>query len=103
MIEGAWVCGGAQLTQYLHEDGYTTVGMVGCTQPRRVAAMSVAKRVSEEMECELGKEVLARPTPPQSFTITAPSLWHFSQAQTAYEASWCLPRVDLKTQSSFEL
>lgn len=46
-----------QLTQYLHEDGYTTVGMVGCTQPRRVAAMSVAKRVSEEMECELGKQV----------------------------------------------
>ena len=31
--------------------------MIGCTQPRRVAAMSVAKRVSEEMQCELGKEV----------------------------------------------
>lgn len=46
-----------QLTQYMHEDGYTTYGMVGCTQPRRVAAMSVAKRVSEEMDCELGKEV----------------------------------------------
>ena len=27
------------------------------TQPRRVAAMSVAKRVSEEMEVELGQEV----------------------------------------------
>lgn len=37
-----------QLTQYLHEDGYTDYGMIGCTQPRRVAAMS-AKRVSEEM------------------------------------------------------
>ena len=47
----------AQLTQYLHEDGYTTYGMVGCTQPRRVAAMSVAKRVSEEMDCELGQQV----------------------------------------------
>lgn len=46
-----------QLTQYMHEDGYTTYGMIGCTQPRRVAAMSVAKRVSEEMDCELGKEV----------------------------------------------
>ena len=43
-----------QLTQYLHEDGYTKYGMVGCTQPRRVAAMSVAKRVSDEMGCELG-------------------------------------------------
>ena len=30
---------------------------VACTQPRRVAAMSVAKRVAEEMEVELGKEV----------------------------------------------
>nr|CAN71460.1 hypothetical protein VITISV_033508 [Vitis vinifera] len=46
-----------QLTQYLHEDGYTTNGIVGCTQPRRVAAMSVAKRVSEEMETELGDKV----------------------------------------------
>lgn len=46
-----------QMTQYLAEDGYTTFGMVGCTQPRRVAAMSVAKRVSEEMGVELGAEV----------------------------------------------
>ncbi|XP_073302624.1 pre-mRNA-splicing factor ATP-dependent RNA helicase DEAH7-like [Primulina huaijiensis] len=46
-----------QLTQYLHEDEYTTSGIVGCTQPRRVAAMSVAKRVSEEMETELGDKV----------------------------------------------
>eukprot|EP00741_Cyanophora_paradoxa_P010401 tig00020531_g10059.t1 len=46
-----------QMTQYLHEEGYTAYGMVGCTQPRRVAAMSVAKRVSEEMGVELGQEV----------------------------------------------
>ncbi|KAJ7312208.1 hypothetical protein JRQ81_006590 [Phrynocephalus forsythii] len=46
-----------QLTQYLHEDGYTDYGMIGCTQPRRVAAMSVAKRVSEEMSVSLGEEV----------------------------------------------
>lgn len=31
--------------------------MIGCTQPRRVAAMSVAKRVSDEMGTELGQEV----------------------------------------------
>ena len=31
--------------------------MIGCTQPRRVAAMSVAKRVSDEMGCNLGDEV----------------------------------------------
>lgn len=46
-----------QLTQYLHEDGYSRYGMIGCTQPRRVAAMSVAKRVSDEMGTHLGEEV----------------------------------------------
>ncbi|RKP10618.1 P-loop containing nucleoside triphosphate hydrolase protein [Thamnocephalis sphaerospora] len=43
-----------QLVQYLHEAGYGRYGLIGCTQPRRVAAMSVAKRVSEEMGCKLG-------------------------------------------------
>ncbi|KAH8980006.1 putative PRP16-RNA-dependent ATPase [Lactarius akahatsu] len=43
-----------QLAQFLYEDGYCSHGIIGCTQPRRVAAMSVAKRVSEEMECKLG-------------------------------------------------
>lgn len=43
-----------QLTQFLYEDGYGKQGMIGCTQPRRVAAMSVAKRVSEEMAVDLG-------------------------------------------------
>ncbi|XP_017025155.1 pre-mRNA-splicing factor ATP-dependent RNA helicase PRP16 [Drosophila kikkawai] len=46
-----------QLTQYLHEDGYSQRGMIGCTQPRRVAAMSVAKRVSDEMDTQLGEDV----------------------------------------------
>jgi pre-mRNA-splicing factor ATP-dependent RNA helicase DHX38/PRP16 len=46
-----------QLTQFLYEDGYGKLGLIGCTQPRRVAAMSVAKRVSEEMECRLGGTV----------------------------------------------
>eukprot|EP00916_Digyalum_oweni_P025101 GHVL01041415.1.p1 GENE.GHVL01041415.1~~GHVL01041415.1.p1 ORF type:complete len:1162 (+),score=207.07 GHVL01041415.1:64-3549(+) len=46
-----------QLTQFLYEEGYANWGLIGCTQPRRVAAVSVAKRVSEEMECELGKKV----------------------------------------------
>ncbi len=31
--------------------------MVACTQPRRVATMSVSKRVSEEMDVDLGQEV----------------------------------------------
>lgn len=31
--------------------------MIGCTQPRRVACMEVAARVSKEMGCKLGNEV----------------------------------------------
>lgn len=31
--------------------------MIGCTQPRRVAAMSVAARVAQEVGCKLGNEV----------------------------------------------
>ena len=46
-----------QLTQYLAEDGFANDGIIGCTQPRRVAAMSVAKRVAEEVGCTLGAEV----------------------------------------------
>ncbi|XP_068474492.1 probable pre-mRNA-splicing factor ATP-dependent RNA helicase DEAH5 isoform X2 [Phaseolus vulgaris] len=46
-----------QLTQYLAEAGYTTKGKIGCTQPRRAAAVSVAKRVAEEFGCRLGEEV----------------------------------------------
>lgn len=46
-----------QMTQYLAEAGYTAGGRIGCTQPRRVAAMSVAQRVAEEFGCRLGEEV----------------------------------------------
>ncbi|KAM0682005.1 Pre-mRNA-splicing factor ATP-dependent RNA helicase dhx15 [Mitosporidium daphniae] len=31
--------------------------LIGCTQPRRVAAMSVARRVAQEMDVELGAQV----------------------------------------------
>ena len=46
-----------QITQYLAEAGYSSLGKIGCTQPRRVAAMSVAKRVAEEVGVRLGQEV----------------------------------------------
>ena len=46
-----------QMTQYIAEAGFTMRGKIGCTQPRRVAAMSVAKRVAEEFGCRLGQEV----------------------------------------------
>ena len=44
-----------QIPQFLLEAGY--YGGIVCTQPRRVAAMSIAKRVSQEMEVELGEQV----------------------------------------------
>ena len=46
-----------QLTQFFAESGFANDGIIGCTQPRRVAAMSVAKRVAEEVGCKLGQEV----------------------------------------------
>lgn len=46
-----------QMTQYLAEAGFAVRGKIGCTQPRRVAAMSVAKRVAEEVGCKVGEEV----------------------------------------------
>ncbi|QBM87312.1 pre-mRNA-splicing factor ATP-dependent RNA helicase-like protein PRP2 [Metschnikowia aff. pulcherrima] len=50
-----------QLPQYLYEDGYATLTgnllKIGCTQPRRVAATSVAQRVADEVGCPLGQDV----------------------------------------------
>ena len=47
-----------QIPQYLLEEGWARGGrMIAVTQPRRVAAMSVAKRVSEEVGCALGERV----------------------------------------------
>lgn len=46
-----------QITQYLYEAGFAKTKRIGCTQPRRVAAVSVAKRVAEEVGCKVGKEV----------------------------------------------
>ncbi|XP_017275570.1 probable ATP-dependent RNA helicase DHX40 [Kryptolebias marmoratus] len=46
-----------QLPQYLHEAGFCKNGKVGITQPRRVAAITVAQRVAQEMKCTLGREV----------------------------------------------
>ena len=47
----------AEIPQFLHEAGWTQRGMIAVTQPRRVAAMTVAERVAEEMGVHLGREV----------------------------------------------
>lgn len=43
--------------EYLAGDSISIGKLVGCTQPRRIAAASVAKRVAEEMGVKLGDEV----------------------------------------------
>jgi ATP-dependent RNA helicase DHX33 len=46
-----------QLPQYLYRSGFARLGVIGCTQPRRVAAISIAERVAEEMGEDLGGKV----------------------------------------------
>lgn len=47
-----------QIPQFLVQAGYANHSKaIACTQPRRVAAMSIAKRVSEEMDVVLGQQV----------------------------------------------
>jgi len=48
-----------QIPQFLVDAGMVAPGQtaVACTQPRRVAATSIAQRVAEEMDVTLGEEV----------------------------------------------
>eukprot|EP00929_Paragymnodinium_shiwhaense_P026175 TRINITY_DN15610_c0_g1_i1.p1 TRINITY_DN15610_c0_g1~~TRINITY_DN15610_c0_g1_i1.p1 ORF type:complete len:711 (-),score=220.61 TRINITY_DN15610_c0_g1_i1:157-2289(-) len=50
-----------QLPQFLLEAGYhcqnNEIKTIACTQPRRVAAMSVAQRVADELDTALGRHV----------------------------------------------
>ncbi|KAH7439835.1 hypothetical protein KP509_04G078700 [Ceratopteris richardii] len=46
-----------QISQILHHAGSTEFGVIAITQPRRVAAVSVARRVASEMKVCLGEEV----------------------------------------------
>src|SRR6056297_4335775 len=46
-----------QLPKLCLEAGRGLRGLIGCTQPRRIAARSVARRVAEELNTELGHAV----------------------------------------------
>ncbi|KAL0581787.1 hypothetical protein V5O48_000264 [Marasmius crinis-equi] len=59
IVVGQTGCGKTtQLPQYLMESGWASEGnVIACTQPRRVAATSVAARVASEVGTVLGDEV----------------------------------------------
>lgn len=46
-----------QIPQYLYEHGWHTKGIIGITQPRRISAITLATRVSEEMGDVVGERV----------------------------------------------
>ncbi|MEC8283214.1 MAG: AAA family ATPase, partial [SAR324 cluster bacterium] len=46
-----------QLPKMCLEAGYGIAGKIGCTQPRRVAAISIAQQIARELQCNLGEEV----------------------------------------------
>ena len=46
-----------QIPKFLLEAGLGTKRMIGCTQPRRIAAISVASRIAEEIGQKVGESV----------------------------------------------
>ena len=46
-----------QLVQYLYQAGYAQKGIIACTQPRKIAAISLAKHVSSELGSRVGQVV----------------------------------------------
>ena len=58
VITGETGCGKTtQFPQFLHKTGYTKTGVVAISQPRRVAAITVAKYVAKELDTSLGGKV----------------------------------------------
>lgn len=58
IIIGETGCGKTtQIPQFIYEERLNGEKAIGITQPRRVAASTLAARVSQEMDCELGKTV----------------------------------------------
>ena len=63
-----------QVPQILMRAGLAEGSCIVCTQPRRVAAITVAQRVAQEQHCKLGDEVWAR-------TVARPALLHVLAAR----------------------
>uniref|UniRef100_H2ZPA9 RNA helicase n=1 Tax=Ciona savignyi TaxID=51511 RepID=H2ZPA9_CIOSA len=46
-----------QIPQFLYNCGLHKNGLIACTQPRRVAAITIAQRVAHEMDTKVGEKV----------------------------------------------
>ncbi|WAR27220.1 DHX8-like protein [Mya arenaria] len=46
-----------QMVQYLYQVGYGGKGLIACTQPRKIAAISLATHVSKELASSVGQKV----------------------------------------------
>ncbi|CAG0890150.1 unnamed protein product [Cyprideis torosa] len=58
IVCGETGCGkSTQIPQYLLETGWGTNGIIGISEPRRIAATSLASRVADEVGCQLGSRV----------------------------------------------
>ena len=58
VLSGETGCGKTtQIPQFLYEAGYASRAKIGVTEPRRVAATAMAKRVGEELN--LGSDVVS--------------------------------------------
>ena len=58
ILIGETGCGkSTQLVQYLYDAHFGSKGIIACTQPRKVAAITLAKHVSVEMGAKLGVEI----------------------------------------------
>ncbi|MEN6310784.1 MAG: DUF3418 domain-containing protein, partial [Acidobacteriota bacterium] len=58
IISGETGCGkSTQIPKMCLEAGRGVAGLVGCTQPRRIAAITIAERIAEELGEELGRSI----------------------------------------------
>ena len=87
-----------QIPQYLYEGGIGRQAIIAVTQPRRVAAISLATRVSDEKRTELGKLVPNSfftnsswsPTPHSPPPPPPPWLFYFSKQEYLYISGFFL-------------